>query len=79
VIEIINYIGRSPITWILDYGASSYICACMQDLQTSRPLQKRGIVLRVGNRASIDPLAIGISSVTLSTRHVLKIKDCLYV
>jgi len=33
----------------------------------------------VGNGTFIDPLAIVTSSVTLSTRHILKLKDCLYL
>ena len=36
LVEMINFIGQSPITWILDFDVSSHICVFMQDLQTSK-------------------------------------------
>lgn len=59
VIEMINAIGHSPISWILDSGATSHICVCMQDLKRSTLLEKKEVVLRVGNSDIIKPLAIG--------------------
>jgi len=33
----------------------------------------------VGNGALVEPLAIGIAFITLNSRHVLTLKDCLYL
>ena len=79
VIEIINTIGHPPISWILDFGVTSQICVCIKDLEESMPLQKREVILRVGNGAIVDPLVIGTTSVLLSSKHVLNLKDCLYL
>ena len=59
--------------------ATSHICVCMQDLKTSKPLKKREVVLKVGNGAIVDPLAIKTSFTLLYTEHAIKLKDCLYV
>lgn len=76
---MINLIGRSPISWILDSGEISHLSVCMQDLLTSSPLQKQEVVLKVGNGATIVPLVVETSSVLLFTRHVIKLKECLFV
>ena len=49
VIEMINVVGHSPISWILDSGTTSYICVYMQDLEGSRLHGKREVVLQVRN------------------------------
>ena len=79
VIETINAIGHCPVSWILDSGATSHICVCMQDLKESRPLGKREVVLRVGNGDIVEPLTIGTAFVTLSSGHVITLKDALYL
>jgi len=78
-IEMINAIGHSPISWILDLGATSHIRVHMQDLERSRLLEKREVILRVENGTTVEPLAIGTTFVTLHSRHALTLKDFLYL
>ena len=76
---MINRIGHSPISWILDSHATSLICVSMLVLKGIRSLEKQEVVLRIGNGALIEPLAMKTTFVTLHSRHVITLKDFLFL
>ena len=59
----------------MDSSATSHICLSMQDVNQSRVLGKREVVLRVGNGASVVTLAMGTTFVSLHSGHVLVLYD----
>ena len=77
--EMINANGHSPIFFILDSGDTCHISVCMQNLKMNMPLKKQEVVLKVRNRTTLDPLAIGTSSILLFIGHILKPKDYLFI
>ena len=62
----------------MDTGASSHICASLEDLANERRLKLNEVTLKLGNRAIVTAKAIGSTSIDLYN-HILLLKGVLYV
>ena len=62
----------------MDTGASSHICASLEDLSNERRLRPNEVTLKLGNGASVAAKAIGTTSIDLYN-HVLLLEGVLYV
>ena len=60
----------SSNTWVLDTGASSHICASLEDLANERRLRPNEVTLKLINRASVAAKAIRSTLIDLYN-HVL--------
>ena len=55
----------SSNAWVLDTGASSHICASLEDISNERRLRPNEVTLKLGNGASVAAKAIGSTSIDL--------------
>ena len=55
----------SSNAWVLDTGASSHICASLEDLSNERRLRPNEVTLKLVNGASVAAKAIGSTSIDL--------------
>ena len=69
----------STSLWILDTGCGSHIVYDVQGLRISIRLIKGEVVLRAGNGARVDGLAIGSYSLHLPSGFVLELNNCYFV
>ena len=75
----INLSTSKSDSWVLDTGSGYHICINMQGLKKSRKLAKGEVDLRVGNRARVVALAVGIYTLSLPSGLILDLKDCYFV
>ena len=54
-----NYVDNSDDSWIIDSGATNYVCSSLQLLTNARKLRAKEFTLRVGNRESVSAEAVG--------------------
>ena len=66
-------------SWVLDIGCGSHICVNVQGLGSSRSLAKGEVDLRVGNKARVVALAVGVYDLTFPSGLVFQLKNCYYV
>ena len=70
-------IAYSSTLWILDSGATTHVCASIQDLEQSKRLADDEMVLKVANGARVTSTAIDTVSLILSHGQSLVLNDCL--
>jgi hypothetical protein len=71
-------ISVNNANWVLDTACGSHLCNDKQVMRTTRPLEPKDWILRLGNGAKVAAEAIG--DVELDVGHCkLVLRDCLYV
>ena len=66
-------------TWIVDSGASNYVCTSLQMLETSRDLEERSFQMRVGNGARISETAVGTVRLSFANYKYLLLDNVYFI
>ena len=66
-------------SWCVDYGTISHICNMLQGFKSTRRLNEREVILKMGTGATVAATAIGTFYLELSSTRTLVLDDCLYV
>ena len=70
VLEL-NYIDNSDDSWIVDSGATNYVCSSLQMLTKTRKLKPKEFTLRVGNGESVSAETMGIACLVFGNKYLL--------
>ena len=78
VIEI-NLATTDVSIWVFDTGSVAHICNSMQGLTRSRRLAKGEVDIRVGNKARVAALSVGVYTLHLPSGLVMELDNCYFV
>ena len=73
------FLADSTDSWIIDSGATNYVCYSLQGFQERRRLNKNEINLRLGNGTLVSASAVGDIRVYFDSRRHLDLIDVYYV
>ena len=64
-------------SWIIDSGATNYVCYSLQLLRSFRELPEWELTMRIGNGATVSVKSIGEARLQFGARY-LDIEKCLF-
>src|SRR5664279_3165236 len=71
--------GSTSSTWVYDTRSIVHICNSMQGLANSRSMGKDEVDIRVGNRARVAALRVGVMELRLPSGFMMELNNCYYV
>ena len=81
VVNVIDlYLADAPNgTWVYDTGSVVHICNSMQGLERHRCVTSGEVEIRVGNKARVAALRVGVMRLQLPSGFVMNLDNCYFV